>query len=159
MTDIPGALASLKGAADIIKVLYESKLSSDTQEKVLALKQLIFEARELAFEAQEELAAVKGKMAELERKIMEYDQWAMDSKRYQLFQPESLQSLVYGVIENQAGVEPPHYLCTNCYQQRRKSILNGAVDARGWTIAVCPVCKSEIRSGYRGPVTPVFVPS
>lgn len=156
---IQGALTSLKAAGEIIRVLYDSKLSSDTQDKVLALKLLVFEAREMAFGAQENFSELQSKILELEEKIAKHDQWTAESRRYQLFQPQVLQSLVYGVIESLADGEPPHYLCTNCHQQRRKSILNGALDARGWSIMVCPACKSEIRSGYRGPVEPVFAAS
>lgn len=158
MTDIPGALASLKGAADIVKILYGAKLSADVQEKVSNLQQLIFDARESAFNAQEELSVVKGKVADLERQISEHETWLEDKKRYQLFKPDNVSSVVYGLKEAASTGEPAHYLCTNCYQQRRKAILNNHPNANGFTVFLCPICKCQIPTGYRGRVEAKFAP-
>ena len=155
---IGGALASLKAASDIVGILYKAKLAADVQEQVSHLKQLIFNAREQAFDAQEELSLVKAEVAKLNRQIDAFSQWGEDRQRYQMFQPLDVHSVVYALRESLAGGEPAHYLCANCYQQHRKSILNNGQTKSQWTTFDCPNCKASIPTAYRGQVPSVYAP-
>lgn len=152
------ALASLKTAGEIVKAIYDAKLSDDTKSKVASLQQLIFDARQSAFDAQEELASVKSKAAELVSEMVKFETWDEESKRYKLFKSEALQSVVYALKEVNANAEPPHYLCTNCYQKRRKSILNLHKAVDGWMAFLCPECSSRVMTGARGQVISIFPP-
>ena len=55
-------------------------------------------------------------------------------------------ALVYALKEQCKASEPPHWICTKCYEDGRKSILNPVAGARGFFKITCPICKSEIQS-------------
>lgn len=161
MTDatmIAGAISSLKTAAEIAKVLYTAKLDADTKEKISQLQQLVWDARESAYNAQDELAEVKKRHAEAEQAVMDFMKWGKDKERYRLFQPQGLNSVVYGVKESSADGEPPHYICTNCYQESRKSILHNKQSKEQRTAFHCPKCNCSIPTGYNGSVPAVYAP-
>ena len=159
ITEIQSAIAGLKSAVEIIKAIYGAKLDADTKKQVDALQELIFEARQSAFNAQDDLSAVKQRVTDLEAQIAQFEEWSKESQRYKLFQPTSVSGVVYGLKESESNSEPPHYLCTNCYQQRRKSLLNTYKhpDAAR-AVFLCPVCKSQVPIEARGHVAPTFAP-
>lgn len=153
-----GAFESLKAASEILKTLYKAKLDADTKDKLDELKQLVINANESAINYQKKMFEVL-KLADEQKKIMaELIQWGKDKELYKLFQPENLGSVVYGVKEASTGGMPAHYLCTNCYQDNRKSILNNQTSKEGWTVFACPKCNTVIPTGFRGRVLPKFVP-
>lgn len=156
--EIQGAIVSLKSAAEIVRVLYTAKLDTDTKEKIDQLKDLVFNARESALNSQNQLTEVLETCTELKRKMAELIEWGEDKKRYQLFKTNSIQSVVYAIKESAANGEPPHYLCTNCYEDRRKSILNNKQTPDKWTIFDCPKCNSSVPTGSRGEVSPIYIP-
>lgn len=159
ITEIQSAIAGLKSAAEIAKVVYSAKLDADTKEKVVALQELIFEARQSAFNAQNDLATVKQRVTDLEAQIAEFEQWGKESQRYKLFNPQGVNGVVFGLKESESNSEPPHYLCTNCYQQRRKSFLYTYKHPDATRSAfLCSACKAQVPVEAKGHVVPTFAP-
>ena len=156
--EIQAGLAALKSAGDILKALYEAKLTTDVQTKVGDSFKLIIDARETVLNLQTKLSEIESLVSEKERQIAEFTKWGEDKKRYKLFQPNNLQSVTYGLSKSQACSEPPHYLCANCYSDSRKAILNNSEDKDRWTMFSCPKCKAVIPTGCRGRVLPEYAP-
>ncbi len=68
--------------------------------------------------------------------------WDTEKQRYQLTSPWQ-GAVLYSLKESMKGVEPPHYICTNCYHDGAKSILNQEFVGGGKIAFVCPRCKSS----------------
>lgn len=96
--------------------------------------------------------ALTKEKSDLERQIMDMERWDTESQRYQLHSSVG-GGLLYAVKESMKGAEPAHYLCPKCFQDRKKSILNGATDPNGWTVLRCPSCKTDIQTRQQGPAT------
>src|ERR1700704_1933690 len=52
--------------------------------------------------------------------------------------------------------EPAHYICTNCYQQSKKSVLSHMQSAGGLYVITCSSCNAKMGI-QRGYVPPSYV--
>lgn len=152
---IQGTISGLKTAGEIAKGLLELKSIADVQGKVIELQSAILEAQSCALSATADQTAMAQEIRTLREEIDQIKAWNTERQRYKLMQPWSA-GVVYGLKESMSNAEPPHLLCTNCYEGGRKTILNPTADAHGWVAYACPVCKSQIPTGYRGSVTPSY---
>lgn len=157
---ISGALSSLKTAFDIAKGISDLKSMTDVQGKVIELQQAILAAQSSAMAANAEQYTAMEELRKLREELEKMSGWQQEKQRYRLFQAEGTGgSVVYALRESQKQQdEPPHYLCANCYEQGRKSILHNTIPSTGWTHWHCPVCKAQFPSGYRGSVPAQFAP-
>lgn len=103
--------------------------------------------------ANAEQVAMAEEIRALKAQIESMKGWQEEATRYKLVEPWSNGSLVYALREVEKKSEPAHYLCTKCFSDGRKSILNPLEDGKGWCIYRCPHCKSEVRNGYRNATT------
>jgi len=150
MTLIQGTISGLKLAGDIAKGILELKSLTDVQGKVIELQSAILSAQSSALSANADQAAMVEDIRALKKEIADVKAWESQKHRYKLISPAT-GSLVYALKESMKGTEPPHWICTKCYEDGRKSILNPHQDAKFFCQYVCPVCKSQIPNGYRGP--------
>lgn len=93
-----------------------------------ALK-LFAELRNDFIDLQSKLLAAQGEYQQLtdinrtlERTIEAHDQWSAESKCYELRQIAD-GVFVYASKPNHRQSEPPHRLCPNCFEQKKKSIM------------------------------------
>jgi len=150
MTTITGTITSLRFAADIAKSFLNLRSLTEIQGKVIELQSAILSAQSSAMEANAEQVAMAKEIRSLKSQIEAMKGWQDEATRYKLVEPWSNGSLVYALREMAKKSDPAHYLCTRCYSDGHKSILNPTEDGKGWCICRCPQCKSEVRSGYRG---------
>lgn len=143
---ISGAMTSLKTAHDIAKTMLGLRDVSMVREKVIELQGAILTAQSDAFEANSAQTTLLERVRELEKEVADLKAWDAESQRYQL-QQVAPGAFAYTVKPDAQGAEPAHWICANCYQHRRKSILQSqGVGATGETW-VCSVCKCAIRAG------------
>lgn len=157
MALIQGTISGLKTAADIAKGLMELKSLADVQAKVIDLQSAILSAQSSALAANSDQSAMLEEIRTLKEEIARVKGWDIQKQRYKLLQPWSA-GVAYALKESMSDTEPPHLICTNCYENGRKSILNPIEDSQKWVLYACPVCKSQIPTGYRGGVTPQYAP-
>lgn len=155
MQMIQGTIASLKFAGDVAKSLLELKTLGDVQGKVIELQSAILSAQSSALSANAEQSAMVEEVRKLKEEIASVKAWESQKQRYKLTNPWS-GGVAYALKEAMANGEPPHLLCTKCYEDGKKSILNPSKDANGFEIFACPVCKSQIPTGYRGGSKPQY---
>jgi hypothetical protein len=99
-----------------------------------------------AFAAQEERSALLERVRELEKQVADLRVWEAEKQRYQLEQVWS-GATAYVLKKEAQGSEPIHWLCTNCYHDGKKSILQKSdrADMSGrqifWT---CNSCNMKI---------------
>lgn len=128
---------------DIIDLLKKGS-TLEAQEQIMNL-------REGALELQEENQELKNRIRDLEKKLIEIDEWNKEKERYVLKSPWPGSPVsVYHLKQSHSNGEEPHWLCPNCFQVKRKSILNTNQKRGEFVHLVCSVCKASIDTTYRG---------
>jgi hypothetical protein len=152
MTLIQGAVTSLKAAFDITKGMIQLKSDAEIQVRVIELQSAILAAQSSAMAAQSEQSSMIQRVGQLEEEIARMKAWGEQKKRYKLIHPPWGRggAMVYALKESCKGSEAAHWICTKCYEDGIRMILQPKRDANGWILLVCPTCKCEINTGYRG---------
>ena len=111
------------------------------------LRDVAIEALDSKMRAQEALSQLQARNRELEEEVLRIADWELEKVRYKL-KTVSPGTTTYVLDAVREGGEPPHWICTNCYQDSRKSILqyagreqNAQPMASVW---VCPRCTGKI---------------
>lgn len=139
ITVVSAATTAFTQAHQIIRALLGLKIESEVLAKVTALQSLLAEAQSGQLALLEEKSALLQRVRELEKELQKLETWSVDSKRYLLHEVEK-GVVVYALKESDARSETPHWLCTNCFANGRKSILvrgkQGGIDHQ----YRCPSC-------------------
>lgn len=157
MSLIQGTITDLKAASDIAKSFLELKSIADVQGKVIELQSAILSAQSSALAANSDQATMVEQIRALKEEIASVKAWKAQKQRYKLTALWE-GAVVYALKESMKESEPPHSICTKCYEDGRKSILNPLTLVNGWVAYTCPVCKSQIPTGSRGGITPEYAP-
>jgi ribosomal protein L29 len=155
---IQSTISGLKLAGDIAKGFLELKSISEVQGKVVELQSAILSAQSSALSANSAQAAMVDEIRTLKEEIARIKAWETQKKRYKLTSQWKAGGIAYALKESMKESEPPHLICTKCYEDGRKSLLNPLADSNGFVAYVCPVCKSQIPTGWRGPPTLEYAP-
>lgn len=152
MSAIAGAVSSLNAAVDIVKAIKDLRDSSIVQSKVIELQSTILEAQSSLFAANEERAALIEGIRQSEQKIADLEAWNTEKQRYQLTDIGE-GTFAYALKGSVSNGEPAHYICTNCYEQSKKSVLHHMQSGGGMHVMSCPRCSAKmgIGHGYRAP--------
>ena len=138
---IQGTVSGFKLASDIAKSLLELKTISEVQAKVVDLQSAILSAQNSALAANAHQTAMVEEIRNLKEEIARVKAWEKEKQRYKLVSPFQ-GTVLYALKEKCSFSEPPHWICTKCYEDRRKSILHPN-EKEGKFVLVCPACKSE----------------
>ena len=156
--DLSGLLTSLKTATEILKNVHTNKQTKELRESVQNLQSALIDTQTEAIAVLSHMTELRTENDRLRARLKAIEDWNSQENRYLMVCPWKNSGQVYALKKIEASGEPPHYLCTNCFHQRRKSILNPVVQrGSGSFIAlVCPLCKSSLDTGYRGIDNPVY---
>ena len=147
MSAITGLAGSLKAVSDIAKALVDLRDAQLVQAKVIDLQREIMAAQGSALGALAEQAAMVAEIDKLKAQIAELDAWQREEARYQLTEHGG-GTFTYLLRAGMENGEPTHRICANCYQQRRKSILQSrGMFAGGREKVICPACRGEFMLG------------
>ena len=155
MSLIQGTISGLKLAGDIAKGLLELKSLSDVQGKVIELQSAILSAQSSALSANADQSAMVNEIRRLKEEIACVKAWETQKQRYQLTQFRSGPGVVYSLKESMSNSEPPHWICTKCYEDGKRMILQPAT-INGFIHIVCPSCKLDIPTHMRGIGAPEY---
>ncbi|EGK3941502.1 TPA: hypothetical protein N7B85_001128 [Escherichia coli] len=145
LSGVGGAIKSAVGAAREIQNL---TVDYAVKEKTHILLDKLMDVQMQQMSLQELLIAAKEKIVELENEKVKQENWAAEAASYELYQPMR-GTLVYRSKLSADTDQSPVYICPNCYEQKRKSILQaeGLVIKPGLGRAVNMVC-SHCRVSY-----------
>lgn len=99
--------------------------------------------------AQTRYTAAIEQVGQLEEKLRRFETWEAEKERYEL---KNLDRgfFAYVLKPGMENGEPPHAICTNCYQRGIKSILQSSghviVHEHFW---FCPACNTKVKSQWR----------
>ena len=82
---------------------------------------------------------------ELRKKAVETETWNKERLNYELAEVSS-GVLAYAYQKTANNQEPKHWLCTNCYENKKKSILQLGNRGRIDECLSCPNCAMTIRA-------------
>ena len=157
MIDIGSAAAlvsSLKAAAEITKAMIGLRDASMIQDKVIELNGVILSAQSSALEANAAQFTLLDRVRELEEEIARMKAWETEKQHYKL-EAVDRGAFAYVPKPEMQGTEPPHWLCTNCYDKGHKSFLQFKEQTRepsgrrgNYSKWVCGSCRSEVTVHY-----------
>ncbi|HRZ07807.1 MAG TPA: hypothetical protein P5102_17010 [Candidatus Competibacteraceae bacterium] len=117
------ALAAYNHASNIIKSLFELKISTAIVEQLNVLNKEIFAIHSSNLELQQQLSAAHTEIANLKKEIISFEQWDNQKNRYKLYSPWN-GAIVYAITEANSNGEPAHWLCAKCFDERKRAFLN-----------------------------------
>jgi vacuolar-type H+-ATPase subunit I/STV1 len=92
------------------------------QEKVAELQEQILDAQESAIGANQERVTLIETISELKQKVAQLEAWNTEKERYK--KVEVTEGVIaYTLKEGTESGEPAHYACTDCYSDKKISIL------------------------------------
>jgi hypothetical protein len=89
-------------------------------------------------------SALLNRVRELEEEKAKLEAWNTEKQRYKLTELGPGMT-TYTLKEGMENGEPPHHLCTNCYNEGHKSIMQTEVRFPGRSqVLVCHRCGSDL---------------
>ena len=148
LAEIGAGLSSLKAAKDIVQGLNAAKTEAAINSVKIDLQGHILEAQQGLFAAQEAQSTDARRIAELEQEIMRLKDWSAEKERYRLV------DIWRGTVDYtpKAGMEngePPHWLCSNCFNHGRKSFLAMQGQVGPNAVWKCNDCKGTLTISAR----------
>jgi hypothetical protein len=122
LAEIASGLSSLKTMKDIVQGMNAAKNEAAINGVKIELQGLILDAQQGLFAAQEAQSSDARQIAQLEQEIVKLKDWSAEKERYQLVDVWQ-GSVAYMPKPTMENGEPAHWLCSNCFNQGRKSFL------------------------------------
>ena len=150
-------------------LVFVSKLAAGLAKRVRDQEdhEAVAEVQSEVASMQEELSRLQNRdtsmqetIASLKQTIVDMENWEEEKQRYEL-QSVSSSSFVYALKKSHRDSDPAHWLCPQCFGDRRKSILHQRrsnfgprhIDYADWN---CNQCKLSLQTYYS--VVPKFEP-
>jgi hypothetical protein len=149
MNAISAIVASLKGAVDIAQSIKGLSDATAIQTQIFELNTKILTAQQSAFAANDERAALIKLVSQLEEEVARLKAWGSEKEQYE-FKQVDVGAHAYVPKPDSELAKQPHWLCTNCYDDGKKSILQTqeAKAGPGGRVYKSPRCRAEIRTHY-----------
>jgi hypothetical protein len=104
----------------------------------------VYALTEKLLDAQQQYTTLAQKVSELETQLAAYETWEREKERYELKPHGHRGALAYALKEGVEPSEPAHSICPDCYQQRKKSIVQNVHHVVGFAESLeCHVCGWE----------------
>lgn len=158
MTLIASAFSGVKTAMDMSKALLGLHVSNEVKAAISDLRDQLIDAQNAIFQAQTEQSALVQHVRKLEEQLVRAKNWDAEKQRYELANPWD-GAVVYALKESMSRGEPPHWICTSCYEDGRRSILNPHYPKNGQGMLMCTTCNGALHYGYNGNLPdPTYAP-
>ena len=149
MSAIAGLISSLKAASEMTKAMIGLRDATVIQGKVIELNGIIMTAQSGALESNVAQFALLDRVRDLEQKLVSLEAWEAEKQRYKLTDFGG-GTFAYALKPEMAAGEPPHRLCSACYQRGKKSILQShGHDAFSREMLVCLECEAKFALGEK----------
>lgn len=151
MSMIATAATAIKLAGDIAKGMITLRDAEMVRGKIIELQSAILDAQSSIFSANDERAALIKAVGDLEKKVADFEKWEREANKYQLAEIGPAM-FAYIAKTNRNPATPFHALCANCYQNRKKSVLQHSYANYGMANFECHACNSKlsIDTAYQG---------
>jgi hypothetical protein len=139
--EIAAAVTGIRAALDITKAMVGLRDAEAFRAKSIELQAVVLDAFEKAIEAREAHSVQADRIRALEAEVANLKAWDAQKQQYEL-KPIG-QGAVARILKPDArGTEAPHWLCPNCFEQGKKSLLQNTNRVeRGHLLVGCVTCK------------------
>ncbi len=144
IAEISSLISSTKAAYDIVKGISSLKAEIERNESIAKILEVLISVQSQALSVQAKTQELEIEKYELAKKLMAFETWSETESQYSL---EEIASgvFVYSYKKTNEANEPMHWLCTNCWKDKIKSILQCDTPHRTRDISYsCPKCKNVI---------------
>jgi len=136
VAEIYGGISAFKAMFDLAKTVKDINDTAIRQTASIELLEKILTAREAQ-------AAALERIRELEEEIAKFETWDTEKENYEL-QAIARGATAYMLKPDARGSKPPHWLCAQCFENRKRSILQLAADFSVHWVYHCQGCGSKI---------------
>ena len=149
---ISAALTSFEALKNMAQAMIGLRDTQALQAKVIEFNGQLIDAQSKIFAVNSERTALIERVRELEKEMANLEAWETKKQRYEL-KSIGQHSFAYALKQDAQGSEPPHYICANCYEDRKASILQPkpTSDASRQLgippMMFCPRCGKDVVSG------------
>lgn len=145
VAEIGAAFEALKIASDTAKSLIQLRDIALVRGKAVELQGQILAAQQIALDTRAREESLISQISELKEQVTQLERWSADKEAYALNEVGT-GAFAYVRKPNAEPAEPPHWLCTNCFNNHRKSILQyaGRTGSNRESLYTCPMCENRI---------------
>jgi TctA family transporter len=147
VAEIYGGIAALKTAFDVAKGL---KDIHDATIRNVA----IIELQEKILSAQAAQSALIDRVRELEQQVADFEKWETEKEKYEL-KCVAAGAFARMLKPEARGAEPAHWLCTQCYENRKTSVMQRFGNLGDRAGHKCPECGNSFTIGTS--VVPIWL--
>lgn len=140
--DFPLMISMFLNLSKLLQGISKASTEIHIEEVKIALHEGILDLQSKLSLAYADYEGILKLNEELRQKLTNKEKWEQEKTRYRLTNVGS-GVVVYVLNEPAKGIEPPHWLCPNCYEQEQKSILQRQEKQRTYG---CPFCKNSFLS-------------
>lgn len=143
IAEITALIGSARAAIDIAKGVSSLKADVQRNESISKILEVLIAIQSDALAVQEKHQKILEEKYELTKKLTEFEKWSETEKQYEL-KDLGGNVFVYAYKKFENSAKPMHYLCTNCYNAKKKSILQCLGTYSTGTEYICHACNSKI---------------
>jgi hypothetical protein len=145
----PISLASTFSAAiSGVKTLRDMVTTPDAKSSLTQLYDLIIAGQQSALEETIKQRNLIDDVRDLKAQLAAQEGWLIERDRYAMAQPFQ-GAVTYALRKSASNGEPAHYICTHCYADGKKSVLNMARNVDTYITLDCR-CKAKLATRNRG---------
>jgi hypothetical protein len=154
---ISGMLSGLTAAAELAQLAISVRDVGIIRAKAIELQREIIAAQSSALTAQADQFALTERVRQLEKEVADLKAWDAKKKNYKLTklgQYSDVSGFAYTLREQDDTAGPLHYLCANCFEGGRKSILHSEKRVNPMAdVMTCHHCGADIYLHGHAPST------
>lgn len=142
MVEAGAALGSIKSAMDMLKGIRSLKSETEVNQAIIDIQRILLDAQTAAIEDKQRQLGLLARVSELEARVANISKWDEERARYKLTE-FSEGRYAYVLKEEASREEPSHKLCTTCFNDGRKSLLQTVNKHSGGESVYCQHCKQK----------------
>jgi len=146
--EIQAGYAGTKAALDIVKGIFALKSEVDRNQAVIDIQRHVLDAQRALGDAEREYAASAKRIEALEQEIVRMKDWSGEMERYEA-RDVWHGAMAYVMKHGMENGEEPHYLCANCFINKRKSFLQLKGTLASEAKYGCDACNGSIMISVR----------
>ncbi len=154
IAELSAALSSIKAVTDIAKGIIGLNKDVAVNQKAAELLGVITALQSQLSAHQSEYDELLQSKRDLEKQLEEFQRWSETESHYELKEVHTA-IFVYAPKEKEKSEQPVHWLCTNCWEERKKSILQCNYKHSGGASYTCPRCNLTIKMTFDDHINPI----
>ncbi len=138
------AISSVKTAVEISQAMLKTSNKIELDGKVFELQGIILSLQSSLLDAQTKYHELQEINREIKTKLTQFENWENEKSDYELKEIDT-GTFVYIYKPSVQSAKKDHWFCTNCFENKCKSIIQRG-DRQGITqYYFCPKCSTKIR--------------